>query len=141
MVRKRLSTSSNAATATAATRVAALKQSRLTVPDGSVKSAKGRRHHRRNRNNSYATYIYKVLKQVHPETGISKSAMTVMDNLLRDVFERLADESSRLVQHAKKQTLTSRDMQTATRMILRGELAKHAVSEGTKALTKFKATA
>ena len=26
---------------------------------------------------SYSTYIYKVLKQVHPETGISKRGMSI----------------------------------------------------------------
>lgn len=33
--------------------------------------------------------------------------------------------------------LSSRDVQTAVRMVLPGELAKHAASEGTKAVTKF----
>ena len=37
----------------------------------------------------------------------------------------------------KKPTLTSREIQTAVRLVLPGELAKHAVSEGTKAVTKF----
>lgn len=39
----------------------------------------------------------------------------------------------------KKATLSSRDMQTAVRLVLPGELSKHAVSEGTKAVTKFAA--
>jgi hypothetical protein len=40
-------------------------------------------HHRRRRqSNSYSSYIYKVLKQVHPDTGISKKAMIVMDNFM-----------------------------------------------------------
>ena len=34
-------------------------------------------------------------------------------------------------------TLTSREIQTAVRLLLPGELAKHAVSEGTKAVTKY----
>ena len=37
----------------------------------------------------------------------------------------------------KKPTMTSREIQTAVRLVLPGELAKHAVSEGTKAVTKF----
>lgn len=36
-----------------------------------------------------------------------------------------------------ERALTSRDVQTAVRMFLPGQLAKHAVSEGTKAVTKF----
>merc|ERR1711964_678641 len=37
----------------------------------------------------------------------------------------------------KKSTISSREIQTSVRLILPGELAKHAVSEGTKAVTKY----
>lgn len=37
----------------------------------------------------------------------------------------------------KKSTLTSREIQTGVRLLLPGELAKHAVAEGTKAVTKY----
>ena len=37
----------------------------------------------------------------------------------------------------QKPTITSREIQTAVRLVLPGELSKHAVSEGTKAVTKF----
>ena len=37
-------------------------------------------------------YIYKVLKQVHPNTGISKKSMSIMNSFINDVFERLATE-------------------------------------------------
>ena len=87
----------------------------------------------------YATYIYKVLKQVHPDTGISKKGMVIMDNFIHDVFERLAAEAGRLARYNKKSTISSREVQTAVRLILPGELAKHAVSEGTKAVTKYNA--
>eukprot|EP00882_Tetradesmus_deserticola_P031169 GHRQ01035238.1.p2 GENE.GHRQ01035238.1~~GHRQ01035238.1.p2 ORF type:complete len:105 (+),score=9.83 GHRQ01035238.1:120-434(+) len=50
---------------------------------------------------------------------------------------QIAGESSRLARYNKKPTITSREIQTAVRLILPGELAKHAVSEGTKAVTKF----
>uniref|UniRef100_A0A8C1V0W7 Histone H2B n=1 Tax=Cyprinus carpio TaxID=7962 RepID=A0A8C1V0W7_CYPCA len=36
-----------------------------------------------------------------------------------------------------RSTITSREIQTAVRLLLPGELAKHAVSEGTKAVTKY----
>ena len=38
---------------------------------------------------------------------------------------------------APRSTITSREIQTAVRLLLPGELAKHAVSEGTKAVTKY----
>jgi len=86
---------------------------------------------------SYSSYIYKVLKQVHPETGISKRGMSIMNSFINDIFDRIAVEASKLARYNKKATLSSREIQTAVRLILPGELAKHAVSEGTKAVTKF----
>ena len=86
---------------------------------------------------SYSSYIYKVLKQVHPETGISKRGMSIMNSFINDIFDRIAVEASRLARFNKKSTLSSREIQTSVRLILPGELAKHAVSEGTKAVTKF----
>eukprot|EP00299_Pterocystis_sp_00344_P014483 c7180_g1_i2.p1 GENE.c7180_g1_i2~~c7180_g1_i2.p1 ORF type:complete len:171 (+),score=43.64 c7180_g1_i2:38-514(+) len=86
---------------------------------------------------SYSSYIYKVLKQVHPDTGISSRAMSIMNSFINDIFERIATEASRLAHYNKKHTLSSREIQTAIRLLLPGELAKHAVSEGTKAVTKF----
>jgi histone H2B len=92
---------------------------------------------RRKRKESYSTYIYRVLKQVHPETGISKSGMSIMNSFINDVFERVCAEAGKLARYNKKKTLSSREVQTAVRLALPGELAKHAVSEGTKAVTKF----
>ncbi|GAB4855011.1 Histone H2B [Ancistrocladus abbreviatus] len=89
---------------------------------------------------SYKTYIFKVLKQVHPDIGISGKAMGIMNSFINDIFEKLAQEASRLVRYNKKYTMTSREIQTAVRLVLPGELAKHAVSEGTKAVTKFTST-
>ena len=92
---------------------------------------------RRKRQETFSSYIYKVLKQVHPETGISKKAMSIMNSFVNDTFDRLASEAIRLARYSKKSTLTSREIQTGVRLLLPGELAKHAVSEGTKAVTKY----
>ena len=89
------------------------------------------------RKESYATFIYKVLKQVHPDTGITNKSMGIMNSFCNDLFERIAAEASRLAKYNKRQTITSREIQTAVRLLLPGELAKHAVSEGTKAVTKY----
>jgi len=97
------------------------------------------RKNKRRRVETYSSYIYKVLKQVHPDTGISSRGMQIMNSFINDIFERIAGEASRLARYNKKQTLSSREIQTAVRLLLPGELAKHAVSEGTKAVTKFSA--
>nr|XP_691943.2 histone H2B 1/2-like [Danio rerio] len=100
-------------------------------------AGKGGKKRKRTRKESYAIYVYKVLKQVHPDTGISSKAMGIMNSFVNDIFERIAGEASRLAHYNKRSTITSREIQTAVRLLLPGELAKHAVSEGTKAVTKY----
>ena len=99
--------------------------------EGEKKKGKKKR-----RSESYSIYIYKVLKQVHPDTGISSKGMSIMNSFITDIFDKIANEAGKLVRYNKKGTLSSREIQTAVRLILPGELAKHAVSEGTKAVTK-----
>eukprot|EP00804_Cyclotella_cryptica_P008675 CCRYP_020845-RA/>CCRYP_020845-RA protein AED:0.30 eAED:0.30 QI:0/0/0.5/1/0/0/2/202/120 len=100
------------------------------------KPTDGKKKKSKKRVESYSTYIYKVLKQVHPDTGISKKGMSIMNSFINDIFERIAGEAGKLSTYNKKATLSSREIQTAVRLMLPGELAKHAVSEGTKAVTK-----
>jgi len=97
----------------------------------------GDKKKKRRRRESYSIYIYKVLKQVHPDTGVSSKAMSIMNSFVNDIFERIAAEASRLAHYNRRSTITSREIQTAVRLLLPGELAKHAVSEGTKAVTKY----
>lgn len=99
-----------------------------------------------------------VLKQVHPDTGISNKAMAILNSFVNDIFERIATEASsmysvswvvptcahylsELAAYSKKSTISSREIQTSVRLILPGELAKHAISEGTKSVTKVLAYA
>ena len=108
------------------------------APPKAVKaSTDGKKKRSKKRTESYSTYIYKVLKQVHPDTGISKKGMSIMNSFIGDIFERIAGEAGKLTTYNKKATLSSREIQTAVRLMLPGEPAKHAVSEGTKAVTKF----
>ncbi|KAJ7461821.1 histone-fold-containing protein [Mycena galericulata] len=125
------------------------KTSKAAAPaDGEKKKRK------KTRKETYSSYIYKgalttdasrpprltpslVLKQVHPDTGISNKAMAILNSFVNDIFERIASEASKLAQYSKKSTISSREIQTSVRLILPGELAKHAISEGTKSVTKF----
>ena len=111
-------------------------QAQKAVSKGAPGRKKGSKGSKR-RKESYAIYIYKVLKQVHPDTGVSSKAMSIMNSYVNDIFERIAAEASRLAHYNKRSTITSREIQTAVRLLLPGELAKHAVSEGTKAVTKY----
>ncbi|XP_078069761.1 histone H2B 1/2-like [Mustelus asterias] len=57
---------------------------------------------RRTRRESYGIYIYKVMKQVHPDTGISSKAMSIMNSFVNDIFECIAGEASRLAHYNKR---------------------------------------
>lgn len=79
--------------------------------------------------------------------------MAILNSFVNDIFERIATEASselihtsatapclirtpELASYSKKSTISSREIQTSVRLILPGELAKHAISEGTKSVTK-----
>jgi len=91
---------------------------------------------RKTRNRSYSTHIYKVLKQVHPDIGISNKAMSIMNDFVKDMLNKIAATAGHLAEVNQRRTMTSREIQSAVRLELPGELAKHGVSEGTKAVTK-----
>eukprot|EP01006_Ploeotia_vitrea_P004716 TRINITY_DN115270_c0_g1_i1.p1 TRINITY_DN115270_c0_g1~~TRINITY_DN115270_c0_g1_i1.p1 ORF type:complete len:131 (+),score=27.87 TRINITY_DN115270_c0_g1_i1:89-481(+) len=106
-------------------------------PASGGKAARKDGKRRRKRQESWSIYIFKVLKQVHQDTGISTKAMAIMNSFINDIFDRLATEAARLSRINKTKTMTSREIQTAVRLLLPGELSKHAMSEGMKAVSKF----
>merc|ERR1712022_35477 len=108
-----------------------------TMPAKKAAAKKAPVARRRRRTESFSVYIFRVLKQVHEKTGISKRSMSIMNSFINDIFEKISTEAARLVRYSKRHTLSSREVQTAVRLLLPGELAKHAVSEGTKAVTKY----
>ncbi|KAF8746098.1 hypothetical protein AX14_000157 [Amanita brunnescens Koide BX004] len=115
------------------------KASKAPRPSSSAAPENEKKKRRKTRKETYSTYIYKVLKQVHPDTGISNKAMAILNSFVNDIFDRIATEASKLATYTKRSTISSREIQTAVRLILPGELAKHAISEGTKSVTKFSA--
>ena len=65
-----------------------------------VKGAGGKA--KKSKTETYKIYIYKVLKQVHPDTGISSKAMSIMNSFINDAFERIAVEAGKLVRYNKR---------------------------------------
>ncbi|XP_032187371.1 histone H2B-like [Mustela erminea] len=100
---------------------------------------RGRRRGRRGGRcpDSFATYFPRVLKQVHEGLSLSQQAVSVMDSFVKDMFERIVDEASRLARSTQRSTITSGEIQTAVRLLLPGEIGKHAASEATKAVIRF----
>ena len=88
--------------------------------------------------NAFNLYIYRVLKQVCSEkeeqVGISQKAMVTMNSIIADTFDEIMGECRNLVINGKKHTLQSRDVEAAVKLLLTGELKKHAVDYGQKGL-------
>lgn len=103
------------------------------------KEADKKKIRHRKRQETFSTYIFKILKQVHPQIGISKKGMNVMNSFVVDIFGRIAKEGGTLVSKNDKNTLGTREIQTSTALVLPGDLGKHALSEGSKAISKFTA--
>ncbi|KAJ4724994.1 Histone H2B [Melia azedarach] len=107
------------------------------------KSKSKRKRRKRSKGNEgttgkgYKTYVFRVLKQVHPGMAISSMAMTVINNLMNDMFERIAGEAATLSKYNQRRTLSSREIQGAVKLVLPGELGKHAIAEGTKAVNNY----
>ena len=98
-------------------------------------SKKGSRKPRR----SWNVYINCSLKAINKSAGISGKALKIVNSFVNDIFGRIAGEAANLVRANKKRTLGSREVQTAVRLVLPAELAKHAMAEGTKAIAKVSA--
>ncbi|KAK7446379.1 hypothetical protein VKT23_004234 [Stygiomarasmius scandens] len=141
MAPKPASTASKAPASTAGKAPAKTEGSKAAKKTASKPADGEKKKRKKTRKETYSSYIYKVLKQVHPDTGISNKAMAILNSFVNDIFERIATEASKLATYSKKSTISSREIQTSVRLILPGELAKHAISEGTKSVTKFSAGA
>jgi histone H2B len=85
----------------------------------------------------FELYIYRVLKQVHPDTRISGNVSRQLNSLLSIIADEISKLAYTLMLEQQKVTISSREIQSVVRLIIPGEMAKHAVSEGTKAVTKY----
>ena len=89
----------------------------------SAKKAGGRKPRR-----SWNVYVSRSLKAIDKKLTISGKTMKIVNSFIADVFERVASEAANLVRVNKKRTLGSREIQTAVRLVLPTELAKHAMA-------------
>lgn len=90
---------------------------------------------------SWQYYIHKVLKTVHEDDcTLSAKAMEILDSFANDLFDRISSEAIKLLRFNNKRTLSSLEIQTASRLVLPGELCKHAVQDGAKAVGKYQLT-
>ena len=97
----------------------------------------GERRSKKKRNETFGIYIYKVLRQVHPSKGISKKAMNIMNSMVYDTFDQIAILAAQLIRYTRKRTLSFKEILTCVKLLLPGELANHAIKEGSDAVKRF----
>ena len=88
---------------------------------------------------TFKHYVWKILATVHPGAHISTRAMQIMDELLVDIFNRIARQAGILARLNRCSTISSREVHSAVKLVFEGKLREHAVNEGSKAVTTFKA--
>ena len=87
--------------------------------------------------NAFNTYIFRVLKQVcsdREQFGITTKAMATMNSIVSDTFDNVMCEGRMLVINGKKSTLSSKDVETAVKLLVPGDLGKGSVQEGRQGL-------
>ena len=100
----------------------------------------------------FDTYIRRVQNQVHPEQRISGESVVLINDIVNYLAFHISQKAVMLTKPldyeaksrktpAGKKTIGSRDIQAAVRLVIPGELAKHAMSDGAKAVTRYMAYA
>lgn len=88
---------------------------------------------------SFINYIRKAIDkfnfQVKP--SVSFNALVVMNDMILDVFHQVAREASEIKALRWKRTLRAHDVQFATILCFTGQVSRHAVSEGQRAVDTY----
>ena len=103
----------------------------------SGKKAAAKKSGSRKPKRSWKVYIRRAAKDVQAKMTLSSKTTKIMNSFVNDIFDRLATEAAHLARINKKKTLGSKEIQTAVRLTLPAELARHAMSEGTRAIAKL----
>uniref|UniRef100_A0A4X2LH41 Core Histone H2A/H2B/H3 domain-containing protein n=1 Tax=Vombatus ursinus TaxID=29139 RepID=A0A4X2LH41_VOMUR len=88
-------------------------------------------------NRNYTLYTHRVLKEVVPNQGLSSKTADIMNCMINNILERIAEEACNLLCYKRHLTLSHQDIQMAVYRLLPNELAKHAVAFGTRAVTSY----
>lgn len=91
----------------------------------------------KNNLNNFDTYIKRLGKTIRDDSSITRESLQVINTMIDFVIKKLSNSIRELMANSKHVIITSRDLQTAVRLVIDGDLAKHAVSEGTKVVTRF----
>ena len=87
--------------------------------------------------NSFSTYIFRVLKANKEEVTVSKKSMQLFNTLIVELFTKIMKESRDLALYQKKNTINTREIETATKLVLKGELRKQALAHAAHTLKTY----
>lgn len=85
----------------------------------------------------YENIIRTVLTQVHPDHQISSLSKRTLSDILSHMSEKISHAAVLLTKASRKNTVSAREIETATRLILRGSLARQGISEALKVVTRY----
>ena len=83
---------------------------------------------------SFKSYISKVNKNSKKGLTLSSKSVKILNSFVFDMFDRIATQAAAVVRANKGATINAAAIQTAVRLQLSGDLARHAVSEASKAV-------
>ena len=84
---------------------------------------------------SFNTYINRVAKKGSKALALSSKSVKVLNSFCQDMFDKIATQAAALARANKKSTIRAAEIQTAVRLTLPADLAKHSISEASKAVT------
>ncbi|GBN29861.1 hypothetical protein AVEN_225082-1 [Araneus ventricosus] len=79
---------------------------------------------------SFKPYILRMKKIVSPDMKLSSIALEDLDNLISNVYEIYCSELQLLSSHTKKKTLTAKDVESATKLCIPGNMKNKAMDFG-----------
>ncbi len=94
-------------------------------------------HRKKKKSRFFELYIVKSLQQVSPENGINTDAKQQLNTALCILCRRISDQALALTEYAHKRTISVKEIQNSLKVLVSGELLKHSMSEGTRAVEKF----
>ena len=99
-------------------------------------SARGKKTATLRAHATLSSYVRRINKAAGKH-AISKKAVAVLNSFALDMFDRIATLAGAVTRGAKGKTLKSSAVQTAVRMALPADLAKHSISEASKAVAAY----
>ena len=84
---------------------------------------------------SFNTYINRVNKNAKKGLTLSSKSVKILNSFVQDMFDKIATQAAAVARASKKSTIGASEIQTAVRLTLPADLAKHSISEASKAVT------